>query len=410
MNAIWLGMLLVSFAAAALKATLYGDFTYFTAIITSMFDSATLAVQIAITLIGTLCLWLGLLKIADAAGIVDRIARFLTPVLNCLMPEIPPNHPALGSISINIAANMLGLDNAATPAGIKAMEQLQTLNKSADTASNAQIMFLVINTSSVTLLPVTIMLYRAQAGSHDPAMVLAPILLATACSTLAGIALTAWIQKIKLAQKPLIAFGAVLAAAIATLITVLYSAPPELRRVISSEIGNVSMASVICYFLIMAWRKSVPVYEFFIEGAKEGFATAVRIIPYLVAMLVAVGVLKASGIFELALTGFQHLFSMLGVDTSFVPALPVALIKPFSGSAARALMIDTMHSYGADSFPALVAAVIQGSTETTFYVLSVYFGAVGIKRIRHAAGCGLAADLAGVIASIFICYAMFNHF
>jgi spore maturation protein SpmB len=288
------------------------------------------------------------------------------------------------------------------------MEQLHSINPSKETASNAQIMFLVINTSSVTLIPVSIMLYRSQAGSSDPAMVFVPILLATCCSTLAGIMLTAWIQNIKLAQRPLIGFACIIAAAITLLVITLQTLTPEMRQMASSAIGNISMVSIIGFFLLEGWRKSVPVYENFIEGAKEGFNTAVRIIPYLVAMLVAVSTMKASGIFGITLEILKKIFEFIGIDTEFAPALPTALIKPFSGSGARAMMIDTMHSYGADSFPALVAAVIQGSTETTFYVLSVYFGAVGIKRIRHAAGCGLLADLAGVIASILVCYYVFK--
>lgn len=393
---------------AILKAIFTGDVLVFADLVAAMFEAAANSVTIAIGLIGTLCLWLGIMKIAEAAGIIDRIAQYLSPILNCLMPEIPPNHPAIGSISLNIAANMLGLDNAATPAGIKAMEQLQSINPSKDTASNAQIMFLVINTSSVTLIPVSIMLYRSQAGSSDPAMVFVPILLATCCSTLAGITITAWIQNIKLAQRPLIGFACIIAAAITLLVMTLQTLTPEMRQMASSAIGNISMVSIIGFFLLEGWRKSVPVYENFIEGAKEGFNTAVRIIPYLVAMLVAVSTMKASGIFGITLEILKRTFEFIGIDTEFVPALPTALIKPFSGSGARAMMIDTMHSYGADSFPALVAAVIQGSTETTFYVLSVYFGAVGIKRIRHAAGCGLLADLAGVIASILVCYYVFK--
>ncbi|HUD31998.1 MAG TPA: nucleoside recognition domain-containing protein, partial [Variovorax sp.] len=359
-------------------------------------------------LFGTLTLWLGLLRIAEAAGLVAWLARLLGPLFRRLMPEVPAGHPALGLITMNFAANALGLDNAATPIGLKAMRELQTLNPRPGTASNAQILFLVLNASSLTLLPVTIFMYRAQQGAPDPTLVFLPILLATSASTLVGLLSVALVQRLRLWDPVVLAYLLPLALALGGFMALLATLSAAALAALSSLLGNLALFGMIVTFLVAGALRRVRVYDAFIEGAKEGFDVARHLLPYLVAMLCAVGVLRASGALDVALGGIRWLVAQTGWDARFVDALPTALVKPFSGSAARAMLIETMKTQGVDSFPALAAAVIQGSTETTFYVLAVYFGAVGIQRARHAVACALLAELAGVVAAITVCYWFFG--
>ena len=408
LNGLWLGFFLTAVAAALGRWLLGGDYGVFAAMVESLFAMARLSVEVMVLLFGTLTLWLGFLRIAEAAGIVDRLARLLGPLFRRLMPEVPAGHPALGLITLNFAANALGLDNAATPIGLKAMRELQTLNPSATTASNAQILFLVLNASSLTLLPVTIFMYRAQQGAADPTLVFLPILLATSASTLVGLLSVAFMQRLRLWDPVVLAYllpGALLLGGFMALLATLSAAA---LAALSSLLGNLVLFGLIIFFLAVGALRRVKVYECFIEGAKEGFDVAKNLLPYLVAMLSAVGVLRASGALDLALEGIRWVVARTGWDTRFVDALPTALVKPFSGSAARAMLIETMQSQGVDSFAAKVAATIQGSTETTFYVLAVYFGAVGIQRARHAVGCALLAELAGVVAAIAVGYWFFG--
>ncbi len=407
LNGLWLGFFLVGAVSALGQWLIGGNAGIFAAMVESIFAMAKLSVEVVILLFGTLTLWLGFLKIAEKAGIVEWLAKVLGPLFARLMPEVPKGHPALGLITMNFAANGLGLDNAATPIGLKAMRALQELNPSTTTASNAQILFLVLNASSLTLLPVTIFMYRAQQGAPDPTMVFLPILLATSVSTLVGLLSVAVMQRLRLWDPVVLAYlipGALLLGCFMAFLGTLSAAA---LASLSSILGNLTLFGIIVVFLVIGALRRVQVYEVFIEGAKEGFDVAKSLLPYLVAMLVAVGVLRASGALELALDGIRHAVSWMGLDTRFVDGLPTALVKPFSGSAARAMMIETMQAQGVDSFPALVAATIQGSTETTFYVLAVYFGAVGIQRVRHAVGCALLAEFSGVVAAICVCYWFF---
>ncbi len=408
LNGLWLGFFLVAAISAMAQWLVGGNAGIFAAMVESIFAMAKLSVEVMVLLFGTLTLWLGFLKIAEQAGIVEWLAKVLGPLFARLMPEVPPGHPALGLITMNFAANGLGLDNAATPIGLKAMRALQTLNPSSTTASNAQILFLVLNASSLTLLPVTVFMYRAQQGAPDPTMVFLPILLATSVSTLVGLLSVAVMQRLRLWDPVVLAYlvpGALLLGGFMAFLGTLSAAA---LASLSSILGNLMLFGVIIVFLIIGALKRVQVYEAFVEGAKEGFDVAKSLLPYLVAMLVAVGVLRASGALEVALDGIRHAVNWMGLDTRFVEGLPTALVKPFSGSAARAMLIETMQAQGVDSFPALVAATIQGSTETTFYVLAVYFGAVGIQRVRHAVGCALLAEFSGVVAAICVCYWFFG--
>ena len=407
LNGLWLGFFLVAAASALARWLIGGDATVFAAMVESLFAMAKLAVEVMVLLFGTLTLWLGFLRIAEKAGLVERLAVLLGPLFRRLMPEVPPGHPAIGLITLNFAANGLGLDNAATPIGLKAMKALQELNPSSTTASNAQILFLVLNASSLTLLPVTIFMYRAQQGAADPTLVFLPILLATSASTLAGLLSVALMQRLRLWDPVVLAYLIPGALLLAGFMAVLGTLSATALAQLSSLLGNLTLFSLIVLFLIVGALKKVPVYESFVEGAKEGFDVARNLLPYLVAMLCAVGVLRASGALEVVLGGIRWAVEGLGWDSRFVEALPTALDKPFSGSAARAMLLETMQTHGVDSFPALVAATVQGSTETTFYVLAVYFGSVGLQRARHAVGCALTADLAGVIASIGVCYWFF---
>lgn len=407
LNGLWLSFFIVAAVTALSRWLLGGEATVFAAMVESLFAMAKLSVEVMVLLFGTLTLWLGFLRIAEKAGLVEKLAVLLGPLFRRLMPEVPAGHPAIGLITLNFAANGLGLDNAATPIGLKAMKALQELNPSSTTASNAQILFLVLNASSLTLLPVTIFMYRAQQGAADPTLVFLPILLATSASTLVGLLSVAVMQRLRLWDPVVLAYLIPGALALGAFMALLAGLSATALAQLSSLLGNLTLFGIIMLFLVVGWLKKVPVYETFVEGAKEGFDVAKSLLPYLVAMLCAVGVLRASGALEMALDGIRWIVEGIGWDTRFVDALPTALVKPFSGSAARAMLLETMQSHGVDSFPALVAATVQGSTETTFYVLAVYFGAVGIQRARHAVGCALMADLAGVLASIGVCYWFF---
>ncbi len=408
LNALWLGFFICAAVAAGWRSLVQGDPAVFAAMVESLFAMAKLSVEVMVLLFGTLTLWLGFLKIAERAMLVQTLARWLSPLFARLMPEVPRGHPALGLITLNFTANALGLDNAATPIGLKAMRELQSLNPQPEVASNAQILFLVLNASSLTLLPVSIFMYRAQQGAPDPTLVFLPILLATSASTLAGFLSVALVQRLRLRDPVVLAWLLGAALLIGGFIAFLASLSAAAIGSLSSLLGNAVLFGLILLFLLLGALRRVPVYEAFVEGAREGFDVAKNLLPYLVAMLCAVGVLRASGALELVLSGIRHLVDAAGWDARFVDALPTALVKPFSGSAARAMLIETMSSHGVDSFPALLAATMQGSTETTFYVLAVYFGAVGIQRARHAVACALLADLAGVLASIGVCYWFFG--
>lgn len=408
LNALWLGFFAIAAPAALWRALAQGDPAVFAAMVESLFSMAKLSVEVMILLFGTLTLWLGFLKIAERALLVQTLARWLSPLFARLMPEVPRGHPALGLITLNFTANALGLDNAATPIGLKAMRELQSLNPNPSVASNAQILFLVLNASSLTLLPVSIFMYRAQQGAPDPTLVFLPILLATSASTLAGFLSVALMQRLRLRDPVVLGWLLGAALLLGGFIAMLATLSAAALASLSSLLGNAVLFGLILLFLLVGALRRVPVYEAFVDGAREGFEVAKNLLPYLVAMLCAVGVLRASGALDLALSGLRMVIEGVGWDARFVDALPVALVKPFSGSAARAMLIETMSAHGVDSFPALLAATMQGSTETTFYVLAVYFGAVGIQRARHAVGCALLADLAGVLASIGVCYWFFG--
>ena len=408
LNFLWLGFFLVATASALWRLLVIGDASVFASMVESLFAMAKLSVDVMILLFGTLTLWLGFLRIAERAGLVGSLARLLSPLFTRLLPGVPAGHPALGLITMNFTANALGLDNAATPIGLKAMRELQSLNPDPVVASDAQIMFLVMNASSLTLLPVSIFMYRAQQGAPDPTLVFLPILLATTASTLTGFFAVAFAQRLKLLDPVVLRFLLGAGLLLGVTIAVLASLSSAALAALSSVLGNAVLFGLIVAFLLVGVWRRVPVYEAFVEGAREGFDVAKNLLPYLVAMLCAVGVLRASGALEFLLQIIRLGVEHIGWDQRFVDALPTALVKPFSGSAARAMLIETMSSQGVDSFPALLAATVQGSTETTFYVLAVYFGAVGIQRARHAVACALLADLAGVLASIAVCYWFFG--
>ena len=408
LNILWVVFFLSAFIIALFKLLFLGDQQVFAKIVEAMFTQAKAAFEIALGLTGILAFWLGIMKIGERSGFIQLLTQGLTPLFSRLMPDIPKDHPALGAIVMNIAANILGLDNAATPLGIKAMQELQTLNPKPDTASNAQILFLVINTSSVTLFPITIFTYRAQLGAVNPTDVFIPILMATYVSTLAGLLAVAAVQKINLLEKVVLSYLIGMTLCVALPLSYFAQLPQQEMLAQSALLSNIVIYSLVITFITGAFYKGVNAYEAFIEGAKEGFQTAIMIVPYLVAMLVAIGVFRACGALDLLAELLRILAHSLALDDRFVDALPTALIKPFSGSGARAMMIDAMQTHGADSFTGRLVCIIQGSTETTFYVLAVYFGAVGIKNIRHSVGCGIIADLAGVIAAIFIAYWFFG--
>lgn len=407
LNYIWIAFFLIAFCIATIRLVFMGDTEVFPAIINSTFDTSKTAFEISLGLTGVLSLWLGIMKIGEKGGVVNALARVLSPVFTKLFPDIPKGHPVTGSIFMNIAANMLGLDNAATPLGLRAMEQLQELNPKKDTATNPMIMFLVLNTSGLTLIPVSIMVYRAQMGAAQPTDIFVPLLLATFFSTLAGIVVTSIYQRINLVNRTMLLTLGGMSAAIAAIIWGFSQMDKTQMNVVSTSVANILLMLIIVVFILAGMRKKVNVYDAFIEGAKEGFATAVRIIPYLVAILVGIGVFRASGAMDMLVSGVKWLVEVCGGNTDFVGALPTAIMKPLSGSGARGMMVDAMTNYGADSFVGRLSCVLQGSTDTTFYILAVYFGSVGIRYTRHAATCGLLADLSGTVAAIAISYLFF---
>ncbi|WP_226563854.1 nucleoside recognition domain-containing protein [Shewanella chilikensis] len=403
LNRVWSLFFIIALGAILLRL-MSGDATVLNESVTAMFDSAKLAAEIALGLIGVLTLWMGLMRLGEKAGVVAAIAWVFEPLLSKLMPEVPRGHPAYGSVTMNLTANMLGLDNAATPLGLKAMADLQSLNPDKKTATNAQILFLVLNTSSVTLVPVTVFLYRAQQGAADPADIFLPILLSTLGSTLAGLSVVALVQRIRLLDWVVLGYGAILLGGLSAGVMYLLTLGAERIGEVSAMLGNGLLLGIIFAFVLVAQLRRVAVYDEFIEGAKSGFEQSVRLIPYLLAMLLAIALLRASGALDYLLGVIAALVSHMGMDGRFIDALPTALMKPLSGSGARAMMLETMAHYGVDSFAGRLAAIFQGSTETTFYVLAVYFGAVGIRNGRHALACGLFADLAGICTAIAVCY------
>ena len=407
LNYIWIAFFVVAFVIAICKLVFWGDVEAFPEMMNSTFSSSKTAFEISLGLTGVLTLWLGIMRVGEKGGAVNALSRLLSPVFVKLFPDIPKGHPVTGSIFMNVAANMLGLDNAATPLGLKAMEQMQTLNDKKDTATNPMIMFLVLNTSGLTLIPVSIMVYRAQMGAAQPTDIFVPILLATFFSTLTGIIVTGIYQRINLLNRVMLLTLGGICALVAAIIWGFSQMDKESMNTVSTLVANILLMTIIVGFILSAARKRVNVYDAFIEGAKDGFSTAVRIIPYLVAILVAIGVFRASGAMDMLIDGVKYMVAALGGDTDFVGALPTALMKPLSGSGARGMMVDAMTTYGADSFIGRLSCVFQGSTDTTFYIIAVYFGSVGIRHTHHAVTCGLLADLAGVIAAIAICYLFF---
>ena len=408
LNYIWIAFFIIAFIIALVKLIFMGGTTVFPAMMNSTFETSKTAFEISLGLTGVLSLWLGIMKIGEKGGVINVIARVLSPVFCKLFPDIPKGHPVTGSIFMNIAANMLGLDNAATPLGLKAMEQLQELNTKKDTATNPMIMFLVLNTSGLTLIPVSIMVYRAQMGAAQPTDIFIPILIATFFSTLAGIIVTSIYQRINLFNRVMFFTLGGMLAVVAAIIWGFGQLDKEQMNVVSTTTANIILMTIIVSFIVAGVRKKINVYDAFIEGAKDGFSTAVRIIPYLVAILVGIGVFRASGAMDMLVDGIKWLVASCGGNTDFVGGLPTALMKPLSGSGARGMMVDAMKTYGADSFVGRLSCIFQGSTDTTFYILAVYFGSVNIKYTRHAVACGLLADLAGVIAAIAMAYLFFG--
>ena len=408
LNWIWIAFFIIAFVIALVKLVFFGDFEVFPAMMDSTFSSSKTAFEISLGLTGVLALWLGIMKIGEKGGVVNILAKILSPLFTKLFPDIPKGHPVTGSIFMNIAANMLGLDNAATPLGLKAMEQMQELNPKKDTASNPMIMFLVLNTSGLTLIPISIMVYRAQMGAAQPTDIFIPILLATFFSTLAGVIITSLFQKINLLNRTILLTLGGAALVVAAIIWGFGQLDSVLMNKVSTSTANILLMTIIIAFILAGIRKKVNVYDAFIEGAKDGFTTAVRIIPYLVAILVGIGVFRASGAMDMLIDGIKWSVEACGGNSDFVGALPTALMKPLSGSGARGMMVDAMTTYGADSFIGRLSCIFQGSTDTTFYILAVYFGSVGIVKTRHAVTCGLLADLAGIIAAIAIAYMFFG--
>lgn len=407
LNYIWIAFFLIAFIVALVKLIFFADYTVFPAIMQSTFDTSKQGFEISLGLTGVLSLWLGIMKVGEKGGVVNALARLLGPVFARLFPDVPKGHPVVGNIFMNLAANMLGLDNAATPLGLKAMEGLQELNAKKDTASNPMIMFLVLNTSGLTLIPVSIMTYRFQCGAAQPTDIFVPILLATFVSTLAGIIITSLYQRINLFNRTLLLTLGGMSIFMASIVWIFSRMDAATMNIVGSTTANVLLLLIIILFILAGIRKKINVYDAFIEGAKEGFSTAVRIIPYLIAVLVGIGVFRASGAMDWLIDGLRQLVAWTGAPSDWVGALPTALMKPLSGSGARGMMVDAMNTYGADSFVARLSCVFQGSTDTTFYILAVYFGSVGVRHTRHAVACGLLADLAGVIAAIGICYLFF---
>ena len=407
LNYIWIAFFLIAFIVAVVKLIFFADFTVFPAIMQSTFDTSKQGFEISLGLTGVLSLWLGIMKVGEKGGVVNALPRLLGPIFARLFPDVPKGHPVVGNIFMNLAANMLGLDNAATPLGLKAMEGLQELNAKKDTASNPMIMFLVLNTSGLTLIPVSIMTYRFQCGAAQPTDIFVPILLATFVSTLAGIIITSLYQRINLFNRTLLLTLGGMSVFMASIVWIFSRMDAATMNIAGSTTANVLLLLIIILFILAGIRKKINVYDVFIEGAKEGFSTAVRIIPYLIAVLVGIGVFRASGAMDWLIDGLHQLIAWTGLPSDWVGALPTALMKPLSGSGARGMMVDAMNTYGADSFVARLSCVFQGSTDTTFYILAVYFGSVGVRHTRHAVACGLLADLAGVVAAIGVCYLFF---
>lgn len=408
LNYIWVAFFVIAFVTALARLVFMGDTEVFPAMMDSTFETSKTAFEISLGLTGVLSLWLGIMRIGEKGGVINMLARVLSPVFVRLFPDIPKGHPVTGSIFMNLSANMLGLDNAATPMGLKAMEQLQTLNKDKDTATNPMIMFLVLNTSGLTLIPVSIMVYRAQLGAAQPTDVFVPLLLATFFSTLAGIAVTSIYQRINLFNRTMLLFFGTMCLVVSAIIWGFDRLDKDTMNAVSTSVANILLMIIIVGFIIAGVRKRVNVYDAFVEGAKDGFTTAVRIIPYLVAMLVAIGVFRASGAMDMLIGGVRTAVEACGWNSDFAGALPTALMKPLSGSGARGMMVDAMTTYGADSFVGRLCCILQGATDTTFYILAVYFGSVGIKNTRHAVACGLMADLAGIVAAVLIAYLFFG--
>jgi len=408
LNYIWVAFFLIAFAIGLFELIFFQDTEVFAALVSSTFDSAKTGFEISLGLTGVMTLWLGLMKVGENGGIIAVFARLVGPFFNRLFPELPKNHPVFGSILMNFSANMLGLDNAATPLGLKAMQEMQDLNPIKDTASNAQIMFLVLNTAGLTIIPISVMVYRTQMGAADPTDIFIPVLLTTVIGALIGLVTVAIYQRINLFDWVIMAYLGTLCFGVGLLIYYFSTISQEQIALISKVASNLILFTIIISFITLAWIRKVNVYESFIEGAKEGFSVAVNIIPYLVAMLVAIGVFRASGALDMVVNGLGWLIAKMGLNNDFVPALPVALMKPLSGSGARGLMLDAMKTYGVDSFVGRLACTIQGGTETTFYILAVYFGSVGIKKTRYAVTCGLIADVAGAIVAIWLAYLFFH--
>jgi spore maturation protein SpmA len=409
LNYIWVAFFLVAFAIAVCRLVFMGDVEVFPAIMTSTFDTARTAFEISIGLTGVLSLWMGIMKIGERGGLVAALARLLSPVLCKIFPDIPKGHPAMGTMFMNFSANLLGLDNAATPMGLKAMQELQEINPQRDVASNPMIMFLVLNTSGLTLIPVSVLLYRAQLGAANPTDVFIPILIATTVSTVVGLIVTSIYQRINLFNRTMLLFLLSICLLVAFGTWGMMQLSQVQIEIVSTSLANIILFSVIIIFIVAGVRARINVYDAFIEGAKDGFSTAVRIIPYLVAILVAVGVFRASGGMDVIMGAVAWCAESVGVGSDFVGALPTAIMKPLSGSGARGMMIDAMTTYGADSFAGRLACLFQGATDTTFYILAVYFGSVGIRKTRHAVACGLMADAAGIIAAIVIGYIFFGN-
>jgi spore maturation protein SpmA len=408
LNYIWIAFFLIALVVGLVRLIFLGDTEIFTTIVNSTFEMARLGFEISLGLTGVLTLWLGLMRVGEKGGAIDILARVVRPFFHRLFPEVPRDHPVHGSMIMNFAANMLGLDNAATPLGLKAMQELQELNPSEDTASNAQIMFLVLNTSGLTLIPISIMVYRAQMGAANPSDIFLPILLTTFFSTLVGLIAVAVVQRINLFDRVVMAYLVGLTGVVAATILYFTRLPQEQIETVSNVVANVLLFGVIAGFISLAMLRKVNVYEAFIEGAKEGFPVVIKIIPYLVAILVAIGVFRASGTMDLLVVGIERVFASFGINTDFIGALPTALMKPLSGSGARGMMVDAMQTYGADSFVGRLACTFQGATDTTFYIIALYFGSVAVRKTRHAVTCGLLADLAAVVAGIFIAYLFFH--
>lgn len=408
LNYIWIAFFLIAFIVSLIKLIFMGDVDIFSNLVNSTFESAKTGFEISIGLTGVLSLWMGIMKIGERGGLINLFARLASPVLTKIFPDIPKDHPVMGTMVMNISANILGLDNAATPMGLKAMEQLQEINPKKDTASNPMIMFLVLNTSGLTLIPVSVLVFRTQLGAAQPTDVFTPILIATFFSTLVGLLVTCAVQRINIFNKTMLLFLGSMCILVAAVIFGFSSLPTDTMNTVSTLVANLLLFTIIIIFILSGVIKKINVYDAFIEGAKDGFMTAVKIIPYLIAILVGVAVFRVSGAMDFLTDGIAWVVGSLGLDTDFVAALPTALMKPLSGSGARGLMVDTMTTYGADSFVGRLSCVFQGSTDTTFYILAVYFGSVAIRKTRHAVACGLLADLGGIIAAIFISYLFFH--